>query len=74
MRNRRELLPAWMLEQTGQRRRAWRVSVPPIGRSRDRQERPETRGEALRKLKALFDSGVLTQRQYESERHRLRGG
>lgn len=29
------------------------------------------RAEALRKLEALFDSGVLTKEQYESERRRL---
>src|SRR5213078_1399602 len=30
--------------------------------------------EALTKLKALLDSGVLTQEQYESERQRLTAG
>jgi hypothetical protein len=29
------------------------------------------RAEALEKLKSLFDSGVLTEEQYESERRRL---
>ena len=64
-----------MLDQTGERRRAWRVSVPPIRPPHTvGRERPETRIEALTKLKSLFDSGVLTERQYESERHRLLGG
>lgn len=31
------------------------------------------RAEALRKLEALLDSGVLTREQYESERRRLTG-
>jgi hypothetical protein len=30
--------------------------------------------DALTKLKALFDSGVLTEEQYESERRRLTAG
>jgi hypothetical protein len=29
------------------------------------------RAEALEKLRSLFDSGVLTEEQYESERRRL---
>ncbi len=63
-----------MLEQTGDERHAWRVSVPPIRRLRARPERPETRIEALTKLTSLFDSGVLTPRQYENERDRLLSG
>lgn len=63
-----------MLERTGAGRRAWRMAVPPIHRLHSRPERAETRIEALTKLKSLFDSGVLTRRQYESERHRLLGG
>jgi hypothetical protein len=34
----------------------------------------ENRIDALTKLKALFDSGVLTEEQYESERDRLTAG
>ncbi len=71
---RRKLLSAWMLERPGERRRAWQVSVPPIGRPRDGPGRPEARIEALTKLKSLFETGVLTRQQYESERHRLLDG
>ncbi|HEX4305053.1 MAG TPA: SHOCT domain-containing protein [Solirubrobacterales bacterium] len=34
----------------------------------------EARIDALRKLKDLFDAGVLTARQYSDERDRLLGG
>ncbi len=74
MPTRRELLAAWMLEQTGRTEGARRQLVPPIRRRRIRPEGPESRIEALTKLKSLFDSGVLTQRQYASERERLLGG
>jgi hypothetical protein len=63
-----------MLEPTGDRRPPWRVAVPPIRRPRARPGRPEARIEALTRLKSLFDSGVLTARQYASERERLLGG
>ena len=62
MRTLRKLLPAWMLEQTGLRRGAGR----PDG--------PGSRADALTKLKALFDSGVLTSRQYADERNRILRG
>jgi hypothetical protein len=63
-----------MLEQTGPRRRvAWGPSTPPIRRRRTWPEGPEARIEALTKLKSLFDAGVLTPRQYTSERDRLLG-
>lgn len=71
---RRKLLSAWMLERPGEWRRATRVSVPPIGRPHGRPRRPEARIEALTKLKSLFETGVLTRQQYESERHRLLDG
>ncbi|MBS1894890.1 MAG: SHOCT domain-containing protein [Actinobacteria bacterium] len=74
MRTRRELLPARMLEQTGAGRRLRRLAVPPTRRLHGRAEKAETRIETLRKLESLFDSGVLTRQQYESERRRLLGG
>lgn len=62
MRTLRKLLPAWMLEQGGRRRSA------------RRPDDPGSRVEALAKLKALFDSGVLTRRQYADERDRILRG
>lgn len=69
----RLLRPAWMLEATGRRRRGLRLPVPPIRRGRPRSEGPAARIEALTKLKALFDSGVLTYQQFADERDRLLG-
>ena len=49
-----------------------RRSSPVAPRRRPLAESTEAeRAEALEKLKALFDSGVLTEEQYESERRRL---
>lgn len=74
MLTRRRLRSAWMLERPGERRRSRLVSVPPIRRPRGRPGKADARIEALTKLKSLFDSGVLTEQQFESERHRLLGG
>lgn len=62
-----------MLEQSARGGRAPRPSGLPRQRGRARLDRPESRIEALTKLKVLFDSGVLTARQYEDERDRLLG-
>jgi Short C-terminal domain len=45
-------------------------AAPPAGGQSSETDRIE----ALTKLKALLDSGVLTQEQYESERQRLTEG
>lgn len=74
MRRRRELLPAWMLEPTGGRRGARRRPTPPIRRRILVARGAEARIDALAKLKALFDSGVLTAPQYADERERLLRG
>ncbi len=74
MPTRRELLPTWMLEQTGPKGDDRRRLVPPVRRRRVWPEGPESRVEVLTKLESLFDSGLLTQRQYASERERLLGG
>lgn len=44
---------------------------PPAPRRPLTQSTEAERAEALAKLKSLFDSGVLTEEQYESERRRL---
>jgi hypothetical protein len=62
-----------MLEQGARGGRGPRSFGLPGQRDRVRPDRPESRIEALTKLKALFDSGVLTARQYEDERDRLLG-
>jgi hypothetical protein len=52
------------------RGRGWALRTPPpldAGGA-------EARIDALAKLKALFDSGVLTDRQFADERERLLGG
>jgi putative oligomerization/nucleic acid binding protein len=46
------------------------LSTPPAGSQSSETDRID----ALTKLKALLDSGVLTQEQYESERQRLTAG
>lgn len=49
-----------------------RKGVPPASPPRPLAQSTEAeRAEALEKLKSLFDSGVLTEEQYESERRRL---
>ena len=58
----------------GAKRRAGRPWVPPVGRRRSVSEGPQARVEALAKLKALFDAGVLTAQQFADERARLLGG
>lgn len=73
MRRRRALLPAWMLE-AGAEPRAARRPTPPVRRRILAARGAEARIDALAKLKALFDSGVLTQRQFADERDRLLGG
>jgi len=60
-----------MLEGGGCHRRAPRILVPPLGLRPPRSDGPEARLEALRKLKALFDSGVLTYLQFAEEQDRL---
>jgi hypothetical protein len=68
-------MPAWMLEATveerGPRRRR---PAPPVRRRILAAHGPEARIDALAKLKLLFDSGVLTPRQFDEERDRLLGG
>lgn len=63
-----------MLERNGAKRCAGRPRVPPVGRRRSVSEGPQARVEALAKLKALFDAGVLTAQQFADERARLLGG
>lgn len=74
MRRRRALSPAWMLEAAGGRRGSRRPPVPPIRRRILAARGAEARIDALAKLKVLFDSGVLTSRQFADERDRLLGG
>ena len=74
MRRPRTLLPAWMLEAAGGRTTHHRPSTPPVDRRVVDACGAEARIDALAKLKALFDSGVLTDRQFADERERLLGG
>jgi hypothetical protein len=74
MRRRRALMPAWMLEATGEERRPRRRPAPPVRRRILAAPGAEARIDALEKLKVLFDSGVLTPRQFDEERDRLLGG
>jgi len=74
MRRRRALLPAWMLEPTGGGRCPRRPAAPPVRRRILAARGAEARIDALTKLKSLFDSGVLTARQFADERDRLLGG
>ena len=73
MRGRRALSPAWMLEAAG-RGRGSRRPAPPVRRRILAARGAEARIDALEKLKMLFDSGVLTARQFADERDRLLGG
>lgn len=74
MRRPRGLLPAWMLEATGEGRGARRRPTPPVRRRILVARDAEARIDALAKLKALFDSGVLTAPQFADERDRLLRG
>jgi hypothetical protein len=74
MRRPKSLLPAWMLEVAGERPAHHRPSTPPVGRRVVDAGGAEARIDALAKLKALLDSGVLTDRQFADERARLLGG
>jgi hypothetical protein len=51
-----------------------RPPTPPVDRRVLDAEGAEARIDALTKLKKLFDSGVLTDRQFADERERLLGG
>jgi Short C-terminal domain len=55
-------------------RPARRPQAPPVDRRVLDADGPEARIDALTKLKKLFDSGVLTDRQFADERERLLGG
>ena len=74
MREQRALLTAWMLERVERGARASGPHVPPVRRRLLVERGAEARIEALTKLKELFDSGVLTRRQFADERDRLLGG
>jgi hypothetical protein len=67
-------MSAWMLEvgvtEGGRRRRP----SPPVRRRILAAHGAEARIDALAKLKALLDAGVLTPRQFDEERDRLLGG
>jgi hypothetical protein len=62
-----------MLEVAGGRP-ARRPSTPPVDRRVVDADGAEARIDALAKLKMLFDSGVLTDRQFADERRRLLDG
>jgi hypothetical protein len=51
-----------------------RPQAPPVDRRLLDADGVEARIDALAKLKTLFDSGVLTDRQFADERERLLGG
>lgn len=74
MRGRRALLPAWMLEATPEGSKSSPRPTPPVRRRILAARGAEARIDALTKLKTLFDSGVLTSRQFADERDRLLGG
>jgi hypothetical protein len=74
MRRPKTLLRAWMLEVAGGRSSRRRPSTPPVDRRVVDAGGAEARIDALAKLKALLDSGVLTDRQFADERERLLGG
>jgi hypothetical protein len=74
LRERRALLPAWMLERAERRPRPVRPLTPPIRRRLLVPRGAEARIDALTKLKELLDQGVLTRRQFRDERDRLLGG
>ena len=73
MRRPRTLLPAWMLQAAAGPNARRRPSTPPVDRRVVDADRAEARIDALAKLKMLFDSGVLTDRQFADERRRLLG-
>ena len=58
----------------GSARRRPTPPTPPVDRRVVDADGAEVRIDALAKLKALFDSGVLTDRQFADERRRLLGG
>jgi hypothetical protein len=60
-----------MLEESRRTRHPGCPPAPSPGRARSDADRAGYRVEALEKLKALFDSGVLTRRQFADERQRL---
>jgi hypothetical protein len=74
LRRPRTLLPARMLEVAAGPSRHHRPSTPPVDRRVVDAGGAEARIDALAKLKALLDSGVLTDRQFADERERLLGG
>ena len=74
MRRERTLLPARMLEVAAGPSRHHRPPTPPVDRRVVDAGGAEARIDALAKLKALLDSGVLTDRQFADERARLLGG
>jgi hypothetical protein len=74
LRRPRTLLPAWMLEVGDGRPAHHRPATPPVDRRVVDAGGSEARIDALAKLKVLFDSGVLTDRQFADERERLLGG
>jgi hypothetical protein len=63
-----------MLEANGRGRGPGHRPAPPVRRRILAARGAEARIDALAKLKALFDSGVLTARQFADERDRLLGG
>lgn len=63
-----------MLEAAGGRAAHRRPSTPPVDRRVVDPGGAEARIDALAKLKVLFDSGVLTDRQFADERRRLLEG
>jgi hypothetical protein len=67
-------MPAWMLEANVGEHRPRRRPAPPVRRRILAARGAEARIDALEKLKLLFDSGVLTSRQFDEERDRLLGG
>jgi hypothetical protein len=67
-------MPAWMLEAGAEAGRPRHRAAPPVRRRILAARGAEARIEALAKLKLLFDSGVLTSRQFDEERDRLLGG
>jgi hypothetical protein len=67
-------MPAWMLEAAAEERMPRRRASPPVRRRILAASGAEARIDALAKLKVLFDSGVLTPRQFDEERDRLLGG
>jgi Short C-terminal domain len=67
---RRRLKMAAMVGDSGPGKSTRAATQPPLADAAS----AENRIDALTKLKALFDSGVLTAEQYEAERDRLTAG